>query len=153
MYLIIGARTQVSVQVRLQFIQEDEQFSFIKLSVRLQIRWIDDHRARDLHFVNEVVHQGINRIVEAQILPGYSDARAPQAVGIEKLRIVLLHFRTRTSRCDVTRIWPSQSAEQNGCIPHRSRHRPSGILAMRDWNDSSTADQTQRRFYAHESIR
>src|SRR5579864_3114448 len=39
MYLSIGARTQVSVQVRLQFIQEDEQFSFIKLSVRLQIRW------------------------------------------------------------------------------------------------------------------
>ena len=74
-------------------------------------------------------------------------------MGIAVLGIIGLRLSRAHSLCRVYRIDPSEHAQQNGCIAHRTAHRSGAILAVGDRDNPGTTHQSYRRLNAGKAVR
>ena len=113
--------------------------------MRFKIGRIGDHRSSRLHLINQGVRQRVHRVVESEIFARDSNSGITQAVRIEKLRVVLLHFAIGVGSSVIALVRSGERSQQDRRLTHSSGHGTGCVLVMSDWNDSSAADQPQRR--------
>jgi len=90
--------------------------------------------------------------VESRQLAHHAEARAAQAVGVEKAGVVGLEVRLRGLGCGVGRVHTGEDAEQHGGISNAARHGSGGVLGMRDGNDATAAEETDSGLDADNSV-
>src|SRR5205085_9113464 len=91
-----------------------------------------------------LVHQHVNRIVEAEKFSRHADARAAQGLWIEEARVVRLRFAATRLRRGIARVNASERVEQRGGVGNGARHRACGVLAVRNRDDAGATDETER---------
>src|SRR5437899_3104054 len=120
---------EISIQIRFEFIEQDFQFRIVKLSRRRNVRRIDNHRAELSDLRDQIVHYLVGGVVEAERLAHNSQARALQAVWIEKPGVVSECFALTVAGDFVARINPGQSAEHDRRIRDRATKSPATVRA------------------------
>ena len=113
---------------------------------------IDEHGARIAHSIESGVENGGDTFAEIECLAEDADARAVEALGIEKARVVGGNFPARRSGRGVGGIGACERAEKRGSIGDRAAHRPRGVLVVRDRDDAGAADQSDRGLDADDTV-
>ena len=93
------------------------------------------------------------RAVAEQPIAHDADARAFQAVGVERRRVVALRPSRRVAVVAASlAIGAGHRAEQRRGVGDGARHRARRVLAVRDRDDAAAADQAERRLDADERV-
>src|SRR6266404_3490283 len=146
-------RGEIGIQVSLEFVQQHFEFRIVELAGGGNVRRIDDDRAALLDDIDAIIHQLVHRVIETKTLAMNADARAFQAIGVEKLRVISKRFAGARPGRVVAGVYARERAEQNCYVGDGAAHRPGRVLAVRDGNDAGAADQSHRWFNTHERVR
>src|SRR5262249_22652717 len=99
------------------------------------------------------IHERIDGVAEAEILPGDADASAFQAGAVAELRVISQKLAFAVRGGNVFRIDSCQCSKHDSSIFDSPCHWAGRVLRVRDGNDSRSAHQSKRRLDADDAAR
>src|SRR5438874_10837580 len=144
-------RSQIIIQVIFEFVKENRPLRIVKSAERRVVGWIDDYRAQAFHFLQRPFQNFFGNSASPEKFARHPDARAAQAIWIQKSRVLALSPVAARFGDPITWIDTRKRAEQNSRVRNRPRHRTGSILAVPDWNDARGTHQPNRRLDSHNS--
>src|SRR5206468_1574600 len=130
------------------------ELAVVEFAGSFNVRRIDDHRSLRLHYIDRIVDCLVGDIAVAKELGSRdTDSRSAQPPWVEKAGVIgdlgARRIRQRRSICSIR---PSQNAEQDRGVAHRTRHRTGGILAVSNGNDPAPAQKSEAWLDADDTV-
>src|SRR6266550_1878342 len=144
---------EILVQVCLELVEENFKLTVVESSRSRNVGGIDDNCTLFFHYVERSGNELVGCVVEpGEFLSRDTDSRSSQSFRVERASVINSRLTFARESSAVGGIDAGENRQQERRVSDGARHRPGGVLAVRNRNDSRSAQQAERWLDAHEAV-